>query len=273
MKHAFLLFAAVLMATSMALAQIGNGTSASAQDQNPEVNSSSANMRTTIRGCLSGSAGNYTLTDQNGMQYQVTGDDQTLRSMVGREVEISGLENQNGAPASQATATSPNGVQASQVRAIASSCNPTGSVGAPPTPNNNGVSPKGTPDTEQPPKPETMAMLLQQQSKPDAGTEPQKTPPVTSQTPATSQPPINPDSEIGKSPANQTDTTPNVANRDAQAARQGEINTNPQTERDSGRGIDNQGVNNPSQTPPNSVPDARDSGVPGSKAQPSNPPQ
>jgi len=118
-----------------------------------QANSSAPNS-TVIRGCLSGSTGNYTLTDQNGMQYQVNGDDATLRSMVGREVEISGLEPQQSAlngqsdqPAGNAAAA----VQASNVRAVSSNCNKRREVSPPP---DNGMNPKGTPESSQPPKPE-----------------------------------------------------------------------------------------------------------------------
>jgi hypothetical protein len=155
MQPKSLLAAVVLLMAIAAFAQDSSGASAaaSAQYQNPEVTRSSSSQ-TVIRGCLSGSSGNYTLTDQNGMQYQVSGDDATLRSMVGREVEISGLENSAGEAGTQGDETSnraTNGLQASGVRAVSSTCHQKSSVTAPPTPDNNGVSPRGTPD---PPRPQ-----------------------------------------------------------------------------------------------------------------------
>ena len=119
-----------------------------------QANSSAPNS-TVIRGCLSGSTGNYTLTDQNGMQYQVNGDDATLRSMVGREVEITGLEGQSSAVSGQSDQEAGNAtttMQATQVRAVSSNCSKGRSVSTPPP--DNGMNPKGTPESSQPPKPE-----------------------------------------------------------------------------------------------------------------------
>jgi len=161
MKRFFLLLAGGLFAASMALAQnqdapsTNSATDNAAQDRSAQATTPSANAQAVIRGCLSGSSGNYTVTDQNGMQYQITGDDATLRSMVGREVEITGIENQANGASGQGEQT--NGVQASEVRAVSSSCKKAGS-GAAPTPDNtgmpddNGVNPKGTPDSAEPPK-------------------------------------------------------------------------------------------------------------------------
>ena len=116
----------------------------------------SASNSTVIRGCLSGSTGNYTLTDQNGMQYQVNGDDATLRSMVGREVEISGLESQPSTlsgDSDQPAGNAATAVQASNVRAVSSNCSKGREASTPP-PDANGLNPKGTPESSQPPKPE-----------------------------------------------------------------------------------------------------------------------
>ncbi len=153
MQRLFLLVALVLVAPPAALAQTGIGysSSAAAQDQNPQVVRTPPNSQTTVvRGCLSGSPGNYTLTDPNGMQYRVTGDTVLLRSLVGHEVEITASENRPGGSSHAAT----NGIQASDVRSVASRCNRGAAVGAPPFPanNNDGVIPKSTPETTVPPK-------------------------------------------------------------------------------------------------------------------------
>lgn len=123
----------------------------SAQYQNPDVTTkTSATSTSVIRGCLSGSSGNYTLTDQNGMQYQIAGDDATLRSMVGREVEVSGVENQT-SQAGDSTSRLANGVQASDVRAVSSTCKK-GRAASAPSVENSGTNPKGTPESGEPPK-------------------------------------------------------------------------------------------------------------------------
>lgn len=44
----------------------------------------------TVRGCLSGSAGNYTLTSDSGTTYQLAGDTSKLADHVGHTVEIKG---------------------------------------------------------------------------------------------------------------------------------------------------------------------------------------
>jgi len=129
-----------------------NSTAGSAQYQNPDVTTKSAPAsQSVIRGCLSGSPGNYTLTDQNGMQYQIAGDDATLRSMVGREVEVMGIENQTG-QAADSTSRLANGVQASDVRAVSSTCKKGSSATALPSVENNGTNPKGTPESGERPE-------------------------------------------------------------------------------------------------------------------------
>ncbi len=163
MKRLLSIFALAMLAGTLALAQDAGAKSAPSQDpqsgstagsaqyQNPDVTTKSAPASTSvIRGCLSGSSGNYTLTDQNGMQYQIAGDDATLRSMVGREVEVSGVENQT-SPSGDSTSRLANGVQASAVRAVSSTCKKGRAASAPPVENNE-TNPKGTPESGEPPK-------------------------------------------------------------------------------------------------------------------------
>ena len=160
MRRVLLALAFAMLAATFALAQdVGsktdsqsNSTAGSAQYQNPDVTTKSApTSQNVIRGCLSGSPGNYTLTDQNGMQYQIAGDDATLRSMVGREVEITGIENPT-SPAGDSTSRLANGVQASDVRAVSTTCKKGSAVSAPPPAENGGTNPKGTPESGEPPK-------------------------------------------------------------------------------------------------------------------------
>jgi hypothetical protein len=257
MKQAFWLGLSMLLAAGMAFAQDTSMQSPTTSSQ------SSTTQSTVIRGCLSGSAGNFTLTDQNGMQYKVLGDDSALGAKVGREVEITGTENQSTEAASQggdSMAHASNSVQASNVREVASHCK-MGAAAGEPTSDSNGMNPKGTPETSEPsqPQPQEMAMLLPQDTPQSSSGQPQTSPPVTSQTPATSTSPTNPDSQVGSSPANNTGMSESEANHDAQAARQGELNTNPKNGETTGRGVNNQGVNNPTQTSPNAVPDSRNS--------------
>jgi hypothetical protein len=43
-----------------------------------------------IKGCLSGSDGSYTLTDNNGQSYRLTGDTAKLSDHVGHEMKVTG---------------------------------------------------------------------------------------------------------------------------------------------------------------------------------------
>jgi hypothetical protein len=116
-----------LLAGVLAGAQdtLGSGAKPGAQDTNPPAKGQSSTAQNTlIRGCLSGSAGNFTLTDQNGMLYKLVGGDPLLQSKVGHEVEISGTGNQSGATGEdrQSVARMPNAFQVSNVRDISGNC-------------------------------------------------------------------------------------------------------------------------------------------------------
>ena len=56
----------------------------------------------TVEGCLQGSNGNFTLTDNSGMTYQLAGDTSKLTEHVGHEVQIKGST--SGAPGAGAGA-------------------------------------------------------------------------------------------------------------------------------------------------------------------------
>jgi hypothetical protein len=277
MKRPFLLLASALLAATFTFAQDVPS------DNPPNPSQAPGSNAQVIRGCLSGSAGNYTLTDPNGMQYQVSGDEATLRSMVGHEVEITGAES---ATTAQRDDTRPaNAIEASDVRAVSDNCNNASPQSAapdnitPPPDRDSNVAPKGTPGSTEPPKPQLISMV-QQQSAPDAGTQEPKadrqqpkagtrksSPESEMNAQTTPNSPASAKPQIGDSPANRTGMTETEANDDAQAARQSELNNNPKTDKDTGRGIDNQGVNNPSQTKPEAVPQSRHTADPGSTAQ------
>ena len=62
-----------------------------AQEQYPQAGSSAtASGQTTVQGCLQGSDGNYTLTDNSGTTYTLQGDTSKLSAHVGHEVQITG---------------------------------------------------------------------------------------------------------------------------------------------------------------------------------------
>lgn len=68
--------------------------------------SSGAGNETTVRGCLSGSSGNYTLTSDSGTTYQITGDTSKLSDHVGHEVEIKGTTSPSSSSSSGGAASS-----------------------------------------------------------------------------------------------------------------------------------------------------------------------
>ena len=84
-----------------------------AQEQYPQAGSSqteaTASGQTTVEGCLQGSDGNYTLTDNSGMTYQLQGDTSRLSAHVGHEVQITGTTSGAGAtnPSAGAGTTNP----------------------------------------------------------------------------------------------------------------------------------------------------------------------
>jgi hypothetical protein len=65
-----------------------------AQNQYPQSGSSQASTQTsgqtTVRGCLQGSDGSYTLIADDGTTYQLQGDTSKLSKHVGHEVQITG---------------------------------------------------------------------------------------------------------------------------------------------------------------------------------------
>src|SRR5882757_4526412 len=56
---------------------------------NPSDHPTSAHA-STVQGCLQGSAGNFTVTDNSGTTYLIQGDTSTIGEHVGHEVKITG---------------------------------------------------------------------------------------------------------------------------------------------------------------------------------------
>ena len=82
MKKLFLLGSALLVCGALAVAQ----------DTAPTPGTADANSATssTVQGCLSGTSGNYMLTDATGASYQLQGEESQLADNVNKEVEITG---------------------------------------------------------------------------------------------------------------------------------------------------------------------------------------
>ncbi len=90
----------------------GMGSQTSPADQGSAK--ASAKSENSIRGCLGGSAGNYTLTDSaTGKTYKLTGSDSDLSAHIGQEVELNGSSASASAGMTGSAASNPSGSAAS----------------------------------------------------------------------------------------------------------------------------------------------------------------
>jgi len=94
MRRLLLLLSVLLLGACWALAQDTtsqtNSNSSETSASSGQTSSATASGATTVQGCLSGSSGNFTLTDKNGNTYQLTGDTAKLSEHVGHEVKVTG---------------------------------------------------------------------------------------------------------------------------------------------------------------------------------------
>jgi Protein of unknown function (DUF5818) len=88
-------------ALMLALALLLSTAWLQAQEQYPQAGSNqkeaTASDQVTVQGCLQGSDGNYTVTDNSGTTYQLQGDTSKLSAHVGHEVQITGTTSGAGA--------------------------------------------------------------------------------------------------------------------------------------------------------------------------------
>ncbi|HTT24919.1 MAG TPA: DUF5818 domain-containing protein [Candidatus Sulfotelmatobacter sp.] len=120
MRKLLLVFSVLLLGLTWSVAQNAAGSQnsdASAQSnsasgstsnggQTPGQTPRAAGGQMTVEGCLSGSNGNFTLTDKNGTSYQLTGDTAKLSAHVGHEVKVTGSSASAGEGASGSAETS-----------------------------------------------------------------------------------------------------------------------------------------------------------------------
>jgi hypothetical protein len=93
MPKALILALSLLVSAAWLQAQSQTGSS--------QTGSAASSSQTTVRGCLQGSDGNYTLTDKNGTTYQLQGDTSKLSAHIGHEMQMTG------STTSASTSTSP----------------------------------------------------------------------------------------------------------------------------------------------------------------------
>ncbi len=157
MKKTLLLTLILLVSAAWAVAQTSQSTSPSSpsstqsylsgsssgqmgsQSSQPSSQSSSGMSNTAkethIQGCLSDSAGNYTLTDSSGTTWKLEGDSSDLSKHVGQEVRISGSSSSAGMGSSATGSSASSGAGAAEqtlnvtkVKKVANTCSTSGSA-------------------------------------------------------------------------------------------------------------------------------------------------
>jgi hypothetical protein len=117
MRQLLLVLSLLLLGMTWAVAQSSpNSGSAMGGGQ------SAAAGQTTVEGCLSGSSGNFTLTDKNGTSYQLTGDTAKLSEHVGHEVKITGTSSSGGSASASTGAGTSSTLHVSSVKHISKTC-------------------------------------------------------------------------------------------------------------------------------------------------------
>ena len=153
MRKTFLITAILLLSTAWAVAQTTpnsqqpvtpgasspSSTMPSPQSSTPDTSSNAtqtssqtADNSTAIEGCLSGSSGSYTLTDQSGKAWQLAGDTSKLTEHVGHQVRIMGSSSDSSASGAGSSSAASSGAGASgaagttftvkRVKMISASC-------------------------------------------------------------------------------------------------------------------------------------------------------
>jgi ABC-type phosphate transport system substrate-binding protein len=108
MRRLLLLLSVLLLGACWAVAQDSTSQTSSNSSESSassgQNSSATASGATTVQGCLSGSSGNFTLTDKNGNTYQLTGDTAKLSEHVGHEVKVTGTTSSSASAASGGSA-------------------------------------------------------------------------------------------------------------------------------------------------------------------------
>jgi hypothetical protein len=115
--------------TSQSDSSTNGQTSGSDNGQQSQMGSQSGMQggKTSVQGCLQGSNGTYTITDDAGTMYQLSGDTSKLSAHVGHEVQITGTVSGNGSNAMSGGSSSGGSsgsqtLQIEKVKHIAKTC-------------------------------------------------------------------------------------------------------------------------------------------------------
>ena len=95
--------------------------SSSTTTQTTTTQTTETSSGNSIEGCLSGSAGNWTLTDQSGKTYQLSGDTSKLSDHVGHQIRVTGTDNSSSASSSGSMGSSPSSGSGSSATGAGSS--------------------------------------------------------------------------------------------------------------------------------------------------------
>ena len=111
----------------LALSLLGSAAWVSAQSQYPQTGSNqtgtAASTETTVRGCLQGSDGNYSLMADNGTTYRLEGDTSKLSEHVGHEVQIKGSSmSESAGTSTQASGTQQPSLTVESFKHISKTC-------------------------------------------------------------------------------------------------------------------------------------------------------
>ena len=96
-----------------------------------EASPTSSGGNVTVQGCLSGSDGNYMLTDKSGTTYQLSGDTAKLSEHVGHEIKVTGSKSASSmSPSGGGTETgaSKQTLQVSSFKHVAKTCSSGGEM-------------------------------------------------------------------------------------------------------------------------------------------------
>jgi hypothetical protein len=130
MRQLLLLVSVLLLGLSWAVAQDTTSSSPSSSAGAGQTSRTGAGGQMTVEGCLSGSSGNFTLTDKNGTSYQLTGDTAKLSEHVGHEIKVTGTSGgstgaESAAGAASGAAGGPT-LQVTSVKHVSKTCKSAG---------------------------------------------------------------------------------------------------------------------------------------------------
>lgn len=120
-----LLTSAIWLQAQQSYPQSG-GTQSSDQGMS-QSSGQSMSKSMTVRGCLQGTNGSYTLMDEKGMTYQLSGDTSKLAEHVGHEVQITGTT--SGASQTGSSSAQQQMLEVKHMKHISTSCKAGSSMG------------------------------------------------------------------------------------------------------------------------------------------------